>query len=178
MTSSTDVWQVDTSANPNARALVDRCRDFFADIKDLTPGQDLEVYLNQHYGPGNQIYEDLCSLVKVGVQEGWACNTEIDGRRYRRSKVILPSEMTRYFSITTVWMDSQSEYSGEYHKHVYGEINCLVPFDDSVEMKGMQGWRKQGWTSPAAGTHHFPQVGCYNAGVRVLTIVSSELNAV
>lgn len=82
----------------------------------------------------------------------------MDGRKYRRSKVKLPSAETRYFSLTTVYMESQEEYSGQYHKHPYGEINCVVQLDETAELKGMQGWQKAGWTSPGPGTHHYPQV--------------------
>lgn len=83
----------------------------------------------------------------------------MDGPKYRRSKIKLPSAETRYFSLTTVYMDSQEEYSGQYHKHPYGEINCVVQIDKTAELKGMQGWQGAGWTSPAPGTHHYPQVG-------------------
>lgn len=55
-------------------------------------------------------------------------------------------------------MDSQDEYSGQYHSHPYGEINCVIQLDDAAELKGMQGWQGAGWTSPGAGTHHYPQV--------------------
>lgn len=56
-------------------------------------------------------------------------------------------------SITTVYMDSDEEYSGQYHSHPYGEINCVVQIDKSAELKGMQGWQGAGWTSPGPGTH-------------------------
>jgi hypothetical protein len=118
-----------------------------------TPGKDLEVYLNSHYGPGNPIYEDLCSLTRRGVDEGWAANIEIDGPHYRRSKVALPREDTRFFSITTVYMQSENVFSGQYHSHPYGEINCVVQIDKSAELMGMQGWQSAGWTSPGPGTH-------------------------
>ncbi|KAJ4400683.1 hypothetical protein N0V91_008521 [Didymella pomorum] len=132
--------------------------DFFAEVENLTPGKDLEKYLNNHYGPGNPIYEDLCSLTRKGVEEGWAANIDIDGRHYRRSKIALPKEETRYFSITTVYMESDDVFSGQYHSHPYGEINCVVQIDKTAELKGMQGWQGAGWTSPGAGTHHYPQV--------------------
>lgn len=70
----------------------------------------------------------------------------------------LPNDETKYLSITTVYMDSQDEYSGQYHQHPYGEINCVIQFDDTAELKGMQGWQSAGWTSPGPGTHHYPQV--------------------
>jgi hypothetical protein len=123
-----------------------------------TPGKDLEKYLNTHYGSGNPIYEDLCRLTRKGVEEGWAANIDIDGQHYRRSKIALPKEETRYFSITTVYMESDDVFSGQYHSHPYGEINCVVQIDKTAELKGMQGWQGAGWTSPGAGTHHYPQV--------------------
>jgi hypothetical protein len=55
-------------------------------------------------------------------------------------------------------MSSTEEYFGQYHAHPYGEINCVVQLDSSAELKGMQGWQGAGWTSPGAGTHHYPQV--------------------
>jgi hypothetical protein len=109
--------------------------------------------LNKNYGPGNPVYEDLCSLTRQGIEEGWAANIELDGPKYRRSKVALPRPETRYFSITTVYMESDVEYSGQYHSHPYGEINCVVQLDETAQLKGMQGWQGAGWTSPGAGTH-------------------------
>jgi hypothetical protein len=120
-----------------------------------TPGKDLEAHLNSHYGPGNSIYEDICSLTRKGVDEGWAANIEIDGAHYRRSKIALPREDTRFFSITAVYMESKSDdaFSGQYHSHPYGEINCVVQLDKSAELMGMGGWQGAGWTSPGPGTH-------------------------
>jgi hypothetical protein len=123
-----------------------------------TPGKALETTLNTKYGPGNPYYEDFCTLIKQGLTEGWVANIEIDGPKYRRSKICLPSSATHYFSITTVYMDSQEEYAGQYHVHPYGEINCVVQIDKSAELKGMQGWQGAGWTSPGPGTHHYPEV--------------------
>lgn len=125
---------------------------------DRTPGHELEAYLNKNYGPGNALYEDLCKYTKLGVEEGWAANIEMDGPKYRRSKILLPSPETRYMSITTVYMNSEEVYAGQYHQHPYGEINCVVQLDKTAELMGMQGWQGAGWTSPGAGTHHYPEV--------------------
>ena len=151
--SDMDVWQVDPVKYPNAQALVDLCGEFFSEIEDLTPGKDLEDHLNAHYGPGNKYYEELSRLMRLGLEEGWVASTAVGGRHYRRSKIILPSPQTKFFSLTSVWMDSQDVFSGQYHKHVYGEINCIIPYKEGAQMKGMQGWMGKGWTSPAAGTH-------------------------
>lgn len=96
--------------------------------------------------------------MRQGLDEGWVAETELEGRMYRRGKISLPTAATRFLSITTVYMDSQTEFSGQYHAHPYGEINCVVQLDESAELQGMQGWQGAGWTSPGPGTHHFPRV--------------------
>lgn len=154
---NTPAVDVDFAQHPTARQLLQRCQDFFAEVENLTPGKDLEAYLNANYGPGNPIYEDLCSLTRKGVEEGWAANIPIDGPHYRRSKISIPTKETRFFSITTVYVDSEEEFSGQHHSHPYGEINCVVQIDEKTELKGMQGWQGAGWTSPGPGTHHYPQ---------------------
>lgn len=123
-----------------------------------TPGKDLEARLNKDYGPGNPYYEDFCTYIKQGIQEGWVAQTQLDGPKYRRGRITNPTAETRYFSITTVFMDSQEVYAGQYHAHPYGEINCVVQIDPTAELKGMQGWQGAGWTSPGPGTHHYPEV--------------------
>ncbi|KAL2793708.1 hypothetical protein BJX66DRAFT_338601 [Aspergillus keveii] len=146
--------------HPNAEKLIARAEEFFAEVADLTPGHELEKHLNENYGPGNPFYEDFCSLIRAGItnNEGWVATDELDGPKYRRSRLLTPSERTRFFSITTVYMDSQAEFRGQYHLHPYGEINCVVQIDPSAELKGMSGWQGAGWTSPGAGTHHYPEV--------------------
>jgi hypothetical protein len=125
-----------------------------------TPGQPLESHLNAHHGPGTPYYDFFANKIRFAIHEneGWVATTPLDGPRYRRSKICLPSAATRFFSITTVWMDSVDEYRGQYHQHPYGEINCVIPFDEGAELRGMKGWQGAGWTSPGAGTHHFPEV--------------------
>jgi hypothetical protein len=55
-------------------------------------------------------------------------------------------------------MDSENVFSGQYHVHPYGEINCVIQIDKTAELKGMQGWQGAGWTSPGPGTHHVSYV--------------------
>jgi hypothetical protein len=99
-------------------------------------------------------------MIREGVEndEGWVATDELDGPKYRRSRICPPLPETCYFSITTVYMESEEEYSGQYHKHPYGEINCVVQLNPRAELKGMSGWQGAGWTSPGPGTHHYPQV--------------------
>lgn len=66
-------------------------------------------------------------------------------------------------SITTVYFDTTGGsgiYAGQYHKHPYGEINCVVPIDDAFELEGLpvgERWQGAGWTSLPAGSHHYPR---------------------
>lgn len=121
--------------------------------------------MNAEYGPGTPYWDDFAALIRQGLKndEGWVATTPIDGSKYRRSRIINPCAETRYFSITTVYMDSSEPYRGQYHQHPYGEINCVIPIDadgqgEHAELTGMQGWQGAGWTSPGPGTHHYPEV--------------------
>jgi hypothetical protein len=142
----------------NREELIRRSIELLEQVKDMTPGTAVEQWLNKTYGPGTDLYDDLARLIKAGVEVGWAANIEIDGQRYRRSKICEPSAETFNFSITAVYMDSRENYRGQYHLHPYGELNMVVPLDRGAVLRGPNGWCGAGWTSPAPGSHHFPEV--------------------
>jgi len=150
-----------TTMHPTQEKLIARARDFFAEVRNLTPGKELEARLNKSWGPGTPIYDDLCAYIREGVEEnqGWVATDQLDGARYRRSVICKPCPENLYFSITTVYMETDDKvYAGQYHQHPYGEINCVVQLDETAELKGMNGWQGAGWTSPGPGTHHYPEV--------------------
>ena len=138
--------------------LIDASISFLDRIKNRTPGDELESYLNAECGPGSEVYDLIAGLAKQGVAEGWAANEEVGGPRYRRSKLVEPKAETFNFSITLVYMDSEEIFRGQYHGHPYGEINLIVPITPGAAASGMNGWCYGGWTSPAPGSHHYPQV--------------------
>jgi hypothetical protein len=142
----------------NREELISRSIPLLDQIKDMTPGTEVEQWLNRTCGPGSAVYDDLSRLIKAGVEERWAANVEVDGRRYRRSKIYEPRAETFYFSITAVYMDSKESYRGDYHLHPYGELNMVVPLDQGAVLAGPNGWCGAGWTAPAPGSHHFPEV--------------------
>lgn len=150
--------------------LIDAAIAFIDQIKDKTPGADMERWLNDRHGPGSAVYEDLAHRVRRGVEDGWAADIEISGRHYRRSRLLEPCARTHYFSLTTVYMDSRQSrlpadqrpdtadvFRGDYHLHPYGEFNLVVPLDPTAELMGPLGWRHAGWTAPAPGSHHYPE---------------------
>ncbi|KAK3705913.1 hypothetical protein LTR37_013066 [Vermiconidia calcicola] len=151
---------VNIASHPTARKLAARSLDFLQEIKDITPGKDLEKRLNRDYGPGNPYYEDFCNYIKQGFEEGWIATGDLDHGRYRRGKIQLPLASNLYMSLTCVYFDSQEEYAGQYHKHPYGEINCVIPIDPGFQLEGFPvgvNWQGAGWTSLGPGTHHYPR---------------------
>lgn len=149
----------------DCRALIERSIPFLEEVQDMTAGTEAERWLNRKYGPGSELYQTLAQLVKQGVRDGWAANVPLDGSIYRRSRIAEPSERTRHFSITAVYMDStgntqgnpEGSYRGQYHAHPYGEFNMVVPVDAGAALRGPNGWCEAGWTAPAPGSHHYPE---------------------
>ncbi|VTU31368.1 hypothetical protein H4CHR_02793 [Variovorax sp. PBS-H4] len=138
---------------------------FLDEIKNMTAGSEVEQWLNATHGPGSPLYERLAALVKAGVRDGWAANVEIQGKRYRRSRISVATPETLGFSITAVYMDStgndqgnaEGSFRGDYHAHPYGEFNMVVPLNDGAALAGPNGWCYGGWTAPPPGSHHYPE---------------------
>ncbi|WP_408209074.1 4-hydroxylaminobenzoate lyase [Paraburkholderia sediminicola] len=153
--------------NPSSRdELIAKCLPFLDEVKDLTTGSEVERWLNEKYGTSSEFYKDLKRLITIGVvEEGWAANVEISGRRYRRARLVDPSEETFGFSITAVYMDStgndqnnpEGSFRGDYHAHPYGEFNMVVSLNEGAALAGPNGWCYGGWTAPAPGSHHYPE---------------------
>ena len=148
--------------------LIERSIPFLREVKDMTPGADMERWLNKKYGENSDLYKDLSRLIKIGLEQGWAANIEISGPNYRRSKILEPTPETFHFSITAVYMNSKDPRAfehddnddvlrGDYHGHPYGELNMVVPLDKGAQLKGLQGWQGPGWTAPDPGSRHFPE---------------------
>ena len=148
--------------------LIERSIPFLREVKDMTPGADMEKWLNKKYGEDSDLHKDLSRLIKLGIEEGWAANVEISGPNYRRSRITEPTPETFHFSITAVYMNSKDPRAfehddnddvlrGDYHGHPYGELNMVVPLDKGAQLKGLQGWQGPGWTAPDPGSRHFPE---------------------
>ncbi|MET1114053.1 MAG: DUF4863 family protein [Comamonas sp.] len=154
-----------TPSHPDRDALLATSLPFLDEIKDKTAGTALEDWLNAVHGPGSLLYESLAELVRRGVRDGWAANVEVDGPRYRRSRIAEPSAETLQFSITAVYMDSsgtiqrnpEGSLRGDYHAHPYGEINMVIPLSAGAALAGPNGWCHGGWTAPPPGSHHYPE---------------------
>jgi hypothetical protein len=146
----------------NRNVLIACLIPFLREIKDRTTGLETESWLNSEYGVDSQLYKELSRLISSGVRDGWAANVEVAGPLYRRSQIALPSEDTFFFGITAVLMDSTGSdggvLRGGYHSHPYGEINLIMPLNEGAALAGPRGWCHGGWTAPAPGSGHFPEV--------------------
>jgi hypothetical protein len=100
------------TVNQDREALIERAVQFLDEVKDMTAGTETERWLNRKYGPDSELYQTFARLVRKGVEDGWAANVELDGPVYRRSRIAEPSERTRHFSITAVYMDSSGNHQG------------------------------------------------------------------
>ena len=162
---------MDTRTVSHRDELLARCIPFLDEVKGMTTGSTTEAWLNERYGPDSDFYRDVAHLIRLGVEkEGWAANIEIQGRRYRRSRIADPSAETFWFSVTAVYMDSredeqglpqhtpEDDFRGDYHAHPYGEFNMVIPLNDEAALAGPNGWCHAGWTAPAPGSAHYPEV--------------------
>jgi 2-hydroxylaminobenzoate mutase len=110
----------------------------------------LEEDLNLAYGAGTENYKELARLLDAGVEEGWACYSEIAGPDYRRGRIADPSQDMRGFSIESGMMKDKV---GNYHQHTTGEINMVVPVDKTGKFCG----RGAGWQVFEPRSCHFPR---------------------
>jgi hypothetical protein len=155
--------------NPSTSAkdeLVVRFLPLLQEIRNMTPGTAVEQWLNTKYGVQSELYQTLSRLLQLGVHDGSVADVEITGPHYRRSRLVDPSGHTHFFSATAVLMDStnatrnnpEKSFRGDYHLHPYGEFNLVVPLNEGAALAGPNGWCHGGWTVPAPGSQHFPEV--------------------
>jgi hypothetical protein len=110
---------------------------------------NLRSYLNESFPPGGEAFDDLATLCRQGVDEGWLCDREHDGVKFGR--VIKPGPETSGFSVDVVLM---TDVAGPYHGHPNGEIDMVIPESPAARFDG----HGQGWVVYAAGTEHYPIV--------------------
>lgn len=120
-------------------------------IGDRPLDKALEVALNKRFGPNTQAFGNLLKLLRNGVDEGWACYSEINGPDYRRGRLAKPSESTNGFSVETGMLRN---VLGNYHRHPRGEINLIGPVDRMARFCG----HDAGWKVFPANSCHFPTV--------------------
>lgn len=133
---------------PELMAAIDRLLAF---IGDRALDAVLEKDLNDQYGANTEGYAELLRLLRIGIDEGWACYAEIDGPDYRRGRIAKPSIETRGFSVESGML---KDVLGNYHRHPLGEINMIGPVDPTGRFCG----HGAGWKVFEPNSQHYPTV--------------------
>ena len=129
-------------------------RDRIAALTEQIAGReldaDLDVWLNREHGAGSASYEALRAACRDGVEAGWLADREGGGIRYGR--IFKPADDLHGFSVDVVDM---KDVAGPHHMHPSGEIDLIMPIDDSdARFDG----RSAGWCVYPAGSAHRPTV--------------------
>ena len=135
-------------SKPALLSAVHRLLDF---IGDRPLNGELEKSLNHHYGPTTERYGELLTLLRKGIDDGWACYSEITGPDYKRGRIADPSEATHGFSVES---GKLRNVLGNYHCHPQGEINMIGPVDETGPFCGSGA----GWKVFEPMSRHFPTV--------------------
>jgi hypothetical protein len=112
---------------------------------------DLEADLQARYPPGSSLFDELQSLCRQGRNQGWLCTREMGGLRFGRA--VKPGPGTHSFSVDVVEMN---DIVGPEHRHPNGEIDLIMPDDESES--AMFDGAPRGWKVYAPDTVHSPTV--------------------
>ncbi|CAM4284838.1 DUF4863 domain-containing protein [Bordetella tumbae] len=118
-------------------------------IAGLPLDSSLQARLNQEMGPDSELYRAVFAACRQGVAEGWMCSREGGGIRYGR--VLKPEAGLGGFSVDVVDMN---RLAGPHHTHPQGEIDLIMPLDDSAKFDG----HGAGWLVYGPGSAHRPTV--------------------
>ncbi len=134
-------------------------QDVTRQIGDRALDTSLQTWLNQELGADSPTYRQLKAACEQGVAEGWLCQREGAGLKYGR--IFKPDDALHRFSVDVVDMNT---LAGPHHAHPLGEIDLIMPLDDTATFDG----RGAGWLVYGPGSAHSPTVACGRALVLYL----------
>jgi len=120
-----------------------------ARIDGRTLDSNLQSFLDENFPPGGEAFDDLATLCRQGIDEGWLCDREHGGVKFGR--IVKPGPETNGFSVDVVQME---DLAGAYHGHPNGEIDMIIPESSDAKFDG----KGQGWMVYAADSEHYPTV--------------------
>ncbi len=123
--------------------------DLTAQIAGRPLDAALDAWLNQAHGPATATYQALKASCEAGVAAGWLAQREGGGIKYGR--IFKPDADLHGFSVDVVDM---TDIAGPHHVHPTGEIDLIMPIDDSARFDG----RPAGWLVCPPGSAHPPTV--------------------
>ncbi|MGS5087036.1 DUF4863 family protein [Hydrogenophaga sp. A37] len=132
-------------------------QDVTRQIGDRALDTPLQAWLNHELGADSPTYRQLKAACEQGAAEGWLCQREGGGLKYGR--IFKPDDALHRFSVDVVDMNT---LAGPHHAHPLGEIDLIMPLDDTATFDG----RGAGWLVYGPGSAHSPTV----AGGRALVL--------
>ncbi len=114
---------------------------------DLADPDSARQSLQTAFALDGALGDELRLLATEGLRDGWLCNREAGGTRFSR---VAKPESAHGFSIDAVLLSGE----GPWHRHLKGEVNCLLAIDGSPEFCGFP----PGWAVFAPGSSHIPAV--------------------
>lgn len=133
---------------------------FQALLKELTPqlvqhalDSQLQDWLNAHHGPQSTVYTQLKAACQQGVADGWLCQRDAPGLNgaLKYGRIFKPDAGLDGFSVDVVDM---CNVAGPHHTHPLGEIDLIMPLDDTATFDG----HGAGWLVYGPGSAHPPTV--------------------
>ena len=112
-------------------------------------GPALEARLNSSFPPGGEWFEAAFEQCRKGCEDGWLCALEASGVRFGRA--VPAGDATAGMSVDVVEM---TDVVGPHHVHPNGEIDLVMPLDDTARFDG----RGAGWLVYPPGSAHYPTV--------------------
>ncbi|MDP3521388.1 MAG: DUF4863 family protein [Hydrogenophaga sp.] len=120
-----------------------------SDIGSRPLDGQLQDWLNTERGATSPVYQQLKAACEVGVVEGWLAQREGGGIKYGR--IFKPDDELQGFSVDVVDMNT---VAGPHHTHPLGEIDLIMPMDDTATFDG----HGAGWLVYGPGSAHPPTV--------------------
>lgn len=115
--------------------------------------QGLQDWLNLHHGAQSASFAALQHACVTGAAEGWLCAREAPTSQgtLKYGRIFKPDAGLNGFSVDVVDM---SNVAGPHHSHPLGEIDLIMPLDNSATFDG----HGAGWLVYGPASAHPPTV--------------------
>ncbi|WP_404367304.1 DUF4863 family protein [Marinobacter sp.] len=134
-------------------SVIERLSPRLTDITGWLSGQtltaELAAELTRAYPPDGEWCEDVERLCREGMENGELGRHEAGGIRFGR--VFKPAPEYQGFSLDIVEME---DVKGPHHGHPNGEIDLVLPLDESARFDG----HSRGWVVYPPDSAHHPTV--------------------
>ncbi len=118
-------------------------------IGEKSIDKTLQDDLNREFPKDGEVLNNIKQACHDAIAAGWMCKYEDSGVKFGR--VIKPVPETKGFSVDVVQM---KDVIGPHHKHPQGEIDLIMPIDDTAEFDQ----HGEGWLVYSAESAHKPTV--------------------